>query len=120
MKHIQVSDATVGRWARESAESQVISSPLSFTGSSVRIRRAMAGHWRHRWSNMLATAATAATLLVAWTLILCWYAVLICVPFMWIIVPAYRTFRRSQRRQRIVQAAQLAALQSIAARPNGR
>jgi Flp pilus assembly protein TadB len=92
------------------SEEIILDAPMSFTGMTKRTLRFTRRHPCQRWwSKTLATAGLALWLTTAYTVILCWYA-LLCTVFL---VPfvAYRLIRRSQRRdeQRRRQHAELLA-----------
>lgn len=75
------------------AEKPIVSSPLSFTGSTQRLWRPV-----HHAANPAAKVALGALVVVAllfvWTFIVCWY-------LLWgLLVVPWRLLRRGQRRQK--------------------
>ena len=81
--------------ARLESEKVVVAAPMSLTGSTIRIWRGIgeAGHvW---WTRTLCVTAAVLALLVAWSVVLCWYAI-----FGVLLVP-YRVARRHSRKRRV-------------------
>ena len=86
------------RVARLESERIVIAAPLSLTGSTIRIWRAMGERGAAWWSRTLWVTGAALALLVAWSAVLCWYAI-----FGLLLVP-YRVGRRHSRKRHVAAA----------------
>jgi hypothetical protein len=84
-----------GRHARLESEQVVIAAPMSLTGSTIRIWRAMGERGIAWWSRTLWITGAVLALIIAWALVLCWYAV-----FGLFLVP-YRVARRHSRKRRM-------------------
>jgi 4-hydroxybenzoate polyprenyltransferase len=84
-----------GQHARIESERVVVAAPMSLTGSTIRIWRAMGERGAAWWSRALWVTGAVLALIVAWAVVLCWYAV-----FGVFLVP-YRVSRRHSRKRRV-------------------
>lgn len=75
------------------SEKVILSSPMSFSGSSARIWKMT--HVKNAWVKWLVMIPLAlGCVFLAWCVIVCWYAVF----GLWLV--PYRLFRRSNRKQK--------------------
>lgn len=83
----------------ETLESEriVVSSPMSFHGSAVRIWRLTDGA-HEGWLHVALSAVAVALIALAWSVIACWYIfwLIVCWPLFF----AWRIFRRGNRNRR--------------------
>lgn len=83
------------RVSRLESERIVIAAPLSFTGITIRTWRAIGERGAAWWSRTLYVTGAVLTLIIAWAVVLCWYAL-----FGVLLIP-YRISRRHARRRQV-------------------
>ena len=84
-----------GRHERLDSERVVVAAPMSLTGSTIRIWRAMGERGAAWWSRSLWITGAMLSLIIAWAFVLCWYAL-----FGLFLVP-YRVARRHSRKRQV-------------------
>lgn len=72
---------------------EILSTPTSFIGSTKRIVP-MLKPSRHGWAKAGRVSLVILLLLLAWIGVTLWYAVIVCVPILWIVWPIYTLNRR--------------------------
>jgi Flp pilus assembly protein TadB len=80
---------------RLASEKVVVAAPMSLTGSTIRIWRGIGERGAAWWSRTLYVTSAMVALLIAWVVILCWYAI-----FGLLLVP-YRVGRRRSRKRKV-------------------
>jgi hypothetical protein len=84
-----------GRPDRLESERVVVAAPMSLTGSTIRIWRAMGERGAAWWSRTLWITGAVLALIIAWAVVLCWYAIF----GIWLI--PYRAARRHSRKRQV-------------------
>ena len=74
---------------------RVVAAPMSLTGSTIRSWRAMGERGAAWWSRTLWITGAVLALIIAWAVVLCWYAIF----GIWLI--PYRVARRHSRKRQV-------------------